>query len=207
MKYKFVIVMILLALYSASCAAQDATSPPEEVTSVPTVAPEETTATGTAGEAEMTPTGAGEGATPAQATAENGLTPTADGNTSTQESGGAAGIPQTGPGDAGIPDNLQEAIRVLETAGATVAVGEAVQQDSVTANGRIVMINGEEVRFFSYPSAEELELEASQLAASTDPESEPRYYTMGSMLVFYGGRDPGVRDLLEDVLGAQEAGQ
>jgi hypothetical protein len=102
---------------------------------------------------------------------------------------------------------MQEVIRVLQTAGATVEVGDEVEQDAVTAIGRIVMIDGEEVRFFTYPSAEELEIQASQLESNPDPERETQFYKLGNMLVFYAGRDPGIRDLLEDVLGAHSAGQ
>jgi hypothetical protein len=210
MKNKFVLLTVLLtlALFSAACAAQEATNQPAEVTANPTVPTEERTATEAAGEVEMTPTSALEEATATQGAAETAPTASAEDSPATQDAGGAAGgIPQTGPGDAGVPDDLQEVIRVLQAAGATVEVGDEVQQDFVSATGRIIVIDGEEVRFFTYPSAEELELQASQLANQGDPESEPRFYKLGSMLVFYAGRDPGVRDLLEDVLGAHEAGQ
>jgi len=157
----------------------------------------------------MTPTGAVEEATSTQEAGEVEMTPniTTENHTPAAEADGTAGIPQTGFGDAGIPDDLNEVIRVLNATGVMVEVGDEVQQDSVTAAGRILVIDGEDVRFFTYGSAEELEVQASQLADDGDPEREPRFYKLGNMLVFYAGRDPGVRDLLEDVLGAQAAGQ
>ena len=216
-------VLLAIALVSAACAGQDATGEPGESTADPTASAVEGTATETAGEAATTPTSEVEGAeetspaptatgdsgTPTQGAGGTDTTPTvsAEGGTQAPEAGGTAGIPQTGLGEAGVPDNLQDVITILRTAGATVQTGDEVQQDAVAAIGRIVLIDGEEVRFFTYPSAEELEIQASQLANTVDPESPPHYYTLGNMLVFYAGRDPGVRDLLEDVLGAQVPNQ
>jgi hypothetical protein len=51
------------------------------------------------------------------------------------------------------------------------------------------------------------EADASRLARQGDPEAEPHFYKLGNMLVRYIGDDTLVRDLLEDVLGAQAAGQ
>jgi hypothetical protein len=98
-------------------------------------------------------------------------------------------------------------LRVLRTAGATVELGDAVENELLSISGQSVMINGEEVQIFTYASAEELETVASQVADEGDPEDEPHFYKLGNMLVRYIGSDPGVRDLLEDVLGAQAAGQ
>ena len=134
-------------------------------------------------------------------------TPFGDSGTPATEAGGSAGIPQTGPGDAGVPDDLDEVIRVLIETGATVELGDVVEQEGVSLPGHILMINGEEVQIFTYESAEKLEAQASQLADTDDPEDEPHFYKLGNMLVRYVGSDPGMRDLLEDVLGAQAAGQ
>lgn len=130
-----------------------------------------------------------------------------DDGTAPEGASGTAVIPETGPGDAGVPDDINELIRVLRETGATVELGEAVEQESLSVPGQIITINGEEVRIFTYASAEELEAQASQLANLDDPEGEPHFYQLGNMLVQYAGRDTGVRDLLEDVLGAQAAGQ
>lgn len=210
MKNKFVLILTLLglALVSAACAAQEADTDPGAATPMETVSTGDNTAVAEeTGEVAETPTAAAESGTPAQGSENTGTTPTvsAEGGTPSQGTGDTAVIPQTGPGDAGLPDDLDEAIRVLRETGATVEMGEAVEQDFLTIPGQSIMINGEEVQIFTFSSAEELEAQASQLDGN--PEDEPHFYKMGSMLVRYAGSDPGVRDLLEDVLGAQAAGQ
>lgn len=133
--------------------------------------------------------------------------PTVIPTVSEPESAGTAAIPQTGPGEAGIPDDLDEVLRVLRTAGATVNLADPVESDVLTVPGQIVHINSEEVEFYAYESAEQAEVEASLVADLGDPEAEPQFYKMGNMLVRYVGNDTLVRDLLEDVLGARAAGQ
>jgi hypothetical protein len=196
MKNKFVLinVLLVLALSSTACAAQEATRTSGGVTARPTSAPNSTpdssAPTEEGGEAMMTPTtGSGENVTP------------------TQGMEGTAVIPQTGPGEAGLPDDLDEVMRVLIETGATLDLGDAVQQDYLTVPGQILMINGEEVQIYTYNSAEEVELQSSQIPANEDPEEQPHFYRLGSMLVRYAGTDTAVRDLLEDVLGARAVGQ
>lgn len=194
MKNKFVLlnILLVLALFSAACAAQEATQTSGAVTALPSSAPSSTPGssapTDETGEAAITPTGAAATAAPAQGTEEGAL------------------IPQTGPGDAGLPDDLDEVMRVLNETGATLELGDAVQQDYLSVPGQILTINGEEVEIYAYNSAEDVEIQISQLPQN-DPESEPHFYRLGSMLVRYAGADPAVRDLLENVLGASAAGQ
>ena len=54
------------------------------------------------------------------------------------------------------------------------------------------------VEFYTYDSAEHAEAQAFFVADLGNPEDEPQFDKLGSMLV---------RDLLEDVLGATAAGQ
>ena len=209
MKPKFLVftILLMLTLLSAACAGQETNNEPEQATAMPTVATDVSTITEEAGDAAMTPTGAPESETPTEVAGESDMTPTASAEDGTPAAeGGTPGIPQTGPGDAGIPDDLDEMVRVLRTAGATVNLGEVVENELVSVPGQRVLINGEEVQVFTYETAEELESVASQLENS-DPESEPQFYKLGNMLVRYAGTNTLVRDLLEDVLGAQAAGQ
>ena len=185
----FFAILLALALVLAACTTQEATNEPGEVTALPTVATEAATVTQEAGEAALTPTAASEG------------------NTPTPEAGGTAAIPETGSGVAGAPDDLDDILRVLRAVGANVELGDTVEQDFTSIPGQILRINGEEVQIFTYDTAEALQAQASQLAEQTDPEREPQFYTLGNMLVRYVGREPGVRSLLENVLGARAAGR
>ena len=207
MKNRSILFTILLglALFSAACA----TNEPGEVTSLPTVSINEGTATEAAAEVVTTPTGAADGSTPAPEAGEPDMTSTfsVESATPAQGEGATAGTPEMGAGVAGVPDDLDEVLRVLRATGATLELGDAVEQADLSVPGQILRINGEEVQIFSYDSAEALEAQASQLAEDGNPEDEPHYYKLGTMLVRYIGSDPGVRDLLEDVLGAQAAGQ
>ena len=202
-KFTLWTVLLVLSLFSAACAAQDTTTQEGDVTAAPVVTSDGSMAT----ETSITPTGAVE-EMPTQEAGDNAATPTAaaDGAV-TPEAGGTAVIPQTGLGEAGVPDDLDELIRVVRTTGASVNLGEAVELETVSIPGQALVINGEEVQVFTFESAEELEVQASQLADEQDPESEPHFYKLGTMLVRYAGNDTLVRDLLEDVLGAQAAGQ
>ena len=202
-KFTLWTVLLVLSLFSAACAAQDTTTQEGDVTAAPVVTSDGSMAT----ETSITPTGAVE-EMPTQEAGDSAATPTssADGAV-TPEAGGTAVIPQTGLGEAGVPDDLDELIRVVRTTGASVNLGEAVELETVSIPGQALLINGEEVQVFTFESAEELEVQASQLADEQDPESEPHFYKLGTMLVRYAGNDTLVRDLLEDVLGAQAAGQ
>lgn len=197
-KLILLIVLLALALISAACAGQNPTNEPGDGTTVPAVAPEEGVATDTpeTGEAVVTSTVGAEDVTSAPEDA----TPAA-------ETSGTPGIPQTGPGDAGLPDDLDEVIRVLRAAGVNVDLADPVESDILSAPGQIVFINNEEVEFYSYETAEQAEQQASLVADLNGPEEEPQFYKLGTMLVRYVGNDTLVRDLLEDVLGAQAAGQ
>jgi hypothetical protein len=125
----------------------------------------------------------------------------------TSAAGATAGVPQTGSEHSGVPANLEEALDLLRIHGATVNLADPVQSDVLSAPGQIVHINNEEVEFYTYQAAEAVAAEAPLVADLTTPEGQPQFYRLGNMLVRYVGSDSGLRDLLEDVLGAQAAKQ
>ena len=47
-------------------------------------------------------------------------------------------------------------MRVLRETGATVELGDPVEEDRLSVPGQIIRINGEEVQIFTYNSVEEL---------------------------------------------------
>jgi hypothetical protein len=120
---------------------------------------------------------------------------------SIEDAAGTAGIPQTGL------DDLDEVLNTLRTNGATVNIADPVESDVLSVPGQIVHINDEEVEFYTYGSVEQAEAESALVADLTTPEGAPQFYRLGNMLVRYVGNNTLVRDLMEDVLGAQAAGQ
>jgi hypothetical protein len=202
MRNKFVLlgVLLALALVAAACGGQDTTREPGAVTPNATAITENSAATEAATGADMTPTEAAEENTP---TAEPGATD----QPPATEAAGTAGIPQTGPGNAGLPDDLDEVIRVLRETGVPVTLADPVESDVLTVPGQIVLIDTEEVEFYTYESAEQVEAQAPLVADLVNPQGQPQFYKLGTMIVRYAGSNTLVRDLLEDVLGAQEAGQ
>jgi hypothetical protein len=200
MKNKLIPITILLALalVSAACAGQQATNEPAEATTLPAVSGDQGPATEDATEAPTTP---------AEGQAETNLTPTVSPEGGTPEIDGTAAIPETGLGNAGVPDNLDDVLLVLRETGATVDVTDPVESDVLSVPGQIVFIDNEEVEFYTYESVEAAEAQRSLVADLVNAQGQPQFYTLGNMLVRYVGSDPGVRDLLEDVLGAQEAGR
>ena len=108
---------------------------------------------------------------------------------------------------AGVPEDLDEVMRVRLETGATAQLADPVESDVLSAPGQIVLINDEEVEFYTYASAEEVAAQAPLVTDLTNPEGEPQFYRLGNMLVRYVGSNDVVHDLLENVLGAQAAGQ
>jgi hypothetical protein len=188
--------LLALALLSAACAGQQATNEPAEATTLPAVSGDQGPATEDATEA---PTAPAEG--------ETNLTPTVSSEGGTPGTTGTAAIPETGLGNAGVPDNLDDVLLVLRETGATVDVTDPVESDVLSVPGQIVFIDNEEVEFYTYESVEAAEAQRSLVADLVNAQGQPQFYTLGNMLVRYVGSDPGVRDLLEDVLGAQEGGR
>ena len=108
---------------------------------------------------------------------------------------------------AGAPADLDEVMRVLLETGATAQLADPVESDVLSAPGQIVLINDDEVEFYTYGSAEEAAAQAPLVADLTNPEGKPQFYRLGNMLVRSAGSNDVVRDLLQNVLGAQAAGQ
>jgi hypothetical protein len=132
---------------------------------------------------------------------------TTEESTMTEEAGATAGVTQTGPGESGVSEDLDDVMRVLLETGATAQLADPVESDVLSAPGQIVLINDEEVEFYTYASAEEAAAQAPLVADLTNPEGEPQFYRLGNMIVRYVGSNDVVHDLLENVLGAQAAGQ
>ena len=106
-------------------------------------------------------------------------------------------------------------IAALQTAGATVEVGDAISQEFFSPEGNIIKVNGADVQVFEYESADAMENEASQVApdggsigtSMVSWMDAPHFYKTGRIIALYVGGDQTILDLLNMVLGAQFAGQ
>lgn len=106
-------------------------------------------------------------------------------------------------------------IAALQSAGATVEIGESIMQDFFSVDGQSVKVNGADVQVFEYESPEAMEKEASQVASDGGSIGTtmvtwidaPHFYKAGRMIVLYLGSDQTVLNILEKVMGPQFAGQ
>jgi len=114
-----------------------------------------------------------------------------------------------------LAGDVNSLLTTLSTSGATVELGDEVEQPFFTVPGQILKVNGADVQVFVYDTAEAMEAEAVQVAEDggsigtnmVNWVESPHFYKLGSMIVLYVGEDQAVKDLLEGVLGPQFAGR
>ncbi|MEW5829689.1 MAG: hypothetical protein AB1846_12420 [Chloroflexota bacterium] len=107
---------------------------------------------------------------------------------------------------------LDEALR---DAGATVEMGEPVEQAFFAVPGQILRVNGADVQVYEYETAEAMEADAALVAPDGGSVgtsmvtwvAAPHFYKSGRILVLYVGEDGAVIELLERLLGSQFAGR
>lgn len=105
-------------------------------------------------------------------------------------------------------------IDALRTAGATVELGNSVEQPFFAVSGQILLVNQTEVQVFEYETAEAMEADASLVAsdgASVGTTmiswiAPPHFYKTSRIIVLYIGEETAVLDLLNQALGVQFAG-
>ena len=106
-------------------------------------------------------------------------------------------------------------IDALRAGGATVELGDTVEQAFFTAAGQILKVNGKDVQVFEYESAEKMEADAAQVAPDGGSigtsmvtwVEPPHFFKSGRVLVLYVGEDKAVIDLLKGALGEQFSGR
>jgi hypothetical protein len=116
---------------------------------------------------------------------------------------------------AGPLQEMTSLVDALRAAGATVELGESVEQVFFSVSGDILKVNGADVQVFEYNSVEAMEADAVQI--SDDGSSigtsmvtwmaTPHFYKAGRILVLYVGDDQSILELLEGTLGPQFAGR
>lgn len=100
--------------------------------------------------------------------------------------------------------------QALRATGASVEAGGAIGQVFFSVPGQVLTIDGTDVQVFEYPTPEEAQDDADQVApdgSSVGPTmimwvATPHFYRMGTVIVLYVGDDADVSLLLEEALGA-----
>jgi hypothetical protein len=115
----------------------------------------------------------------------------------------------------GTIENAESLLQALLAAGATVELGDQVQQPFFTVPGQILKVNGADVQVFVYETAQAMEAEAAQISADGSSigtsmanwVESPHFFKLGQLLVLYVGENEEVMNLLEGVFGPQFAGR
>ena len=102
----------------------------------------------------------------------------------------------------------------LRASGASVELGEAVDQPFFSAPGKTIILNGEDVQVFQYlgvatakTQAALVALDGNTIGASKPTWMEsPHFFRQGKLLVLYIGSNDQVLKMLTTVLGRQFAG-
>ena len=105
-------------------------------------------------------------------------------------------------------------LSALKAAGATVEVGDSINQDFFSVEGQTVKVNGADLQVFEYENAPAMEKDASQVAPDGGSIGTsmatwidtPHFYKAGRIIVLYLGNDQTILGLLNNVIGAQFAG-
>jgi hypothetical protein len=115
------------------------------------------------------------------------------------------------PATGSAVDNL---LATLQAAGLEAAPGGDVTQDFFSVGGKVLVLNGEELQVFEYPTPEAAVADAGNVAADgssvgatmIDWISTPHFFHSGNAIVIYVGENQSVVQALQSLLGAQFAG-
>jgi hypothetical protein len=139
------------------------------------------------------------------------------GGTSPIENDSGADETSGGPAESfGQEDTLDEQALVedLRAAGATVALGDTVEQPFFSVTGQVIAVNDGDVQFFIYEGAEAAEEQAALVSPAGDSVGtsimmwmgSPHFYRLENVIALYVGDDSSVIGALETALGGQFAG-
>ena len=122
---------------------------------------------------------------------------------------------QPQPSTRGAVTDYPSLIKSLRAAGAGATATGDVEQPFLSIKGMMVKVHGEDVQVFQYPSAAEMEAQATPIsrdgmAVGTRKifwVGAPHFFKQGRLLVLYVGDNDKVLKALEAALGRQFAGQ
>lgn len=111
--------------------------------------------------------------------------------------------------------SYQSLVEHLRAAGLQVEPAGEVHQPFFTPVARVILVDGEDVQVYQYPSGQAAEAEASRVSATGTTIgtakvswlAPPHFFRKGAVLVIHLGSNPKTLDALERLMGPQFAGQ
>ena len=130
-------------------------------------------------------------------------------------SGNGMGIMTDTKSHGGPVTDYVSLIDQLRKSGAIVEPAGSIEQPFFSVVGQSILVNGENVQVFEYPTQTEAEEDASKVSPDghsiglsmplwVDP---PHFHQKEKIIVLYVGEDPPTIELLESILGTQFAGR
>lgn len=125
-------------------------------------------------------------------------------------------VPQPPATGTGADQTLANFLDQLRSKGASVQSDGKIQQDIFSLNPTLVMVNGEDVWVFEFPSQTDAKEQVDHLSPNGTMvgnrnihllRAPPHFYQHGRLVVFYEGSNQAIMDLLEFFLGPQVAGK
>lgn len=117
--------------------------------------------------------------------------------------------PSTGSPQGSLIIGLDDLIKQLRSAGATVETGDPIQQPFFSVEGKIIKVNGQDIQIFEYADENTRQAESSQI--SKDGSSigtnmvnwmePPHFWAAGKIIALYVGKNQEVIDLVSNIIG------
>ena len=132
-----------------------------------------------------------------------------------EEANFASPYPQ--PASGGVPpagSAVDSLLATLQGAGLNVSTGGDASQSFFSVPGKVLLLNGDELQVYEYPSPEAAEADAGSVSADgstvgatmVDWISTPHFFRSGNMIIIYVGANQDILQALKSLLGSQFAG-
>ena len=147
---------------------------------------------------------------PTQTSADGALEPTSAGGSPAPTSTGGTAVSHDGQ----VRDQVS-LIDALRKAGATIAIGDSIEQPFLSVTGTQLTLNGADVQLFQYADEAAAQSDATRLAdtlagkgtAMVTWVASPHAYRAGRVIALYVGDDTVVLKLLQEAMGKPFAEQ
>lgn len=124
---------------------------------------------------------------------------------------GHADLPESATFYDGPVHDTATFISKLRSAGATVEPNGHLSQEFLTVEGQLLLVNGEDIQVFEYPTSDSAAAEAARISpdgfsigsSMVSWVSDPHFFQAGRLLAVYVGDTASTIETLENTLGKQ----